>query len=84
MDTSILLRRGNKILMEEVTKTKFGAKTDPPETAPPGDPSHKQPSNHDYGCQQDLADRSLIKLSPESLCQCLTNTEVNAHSHPWN
>ena len=47
MDTSILLRRGNKILMEEVTKTKFGAKTDPPETAPPGDPSYRQSPNPD-------------------------------------
>jgi hypothetical protein len=30
----------------------------------------------------ELADRSLIYLSPERLCQCLTNTEVNAHRHP--
>jgi hypothetical protein len=30
----------------------------------------------------ELADRSLIKLSPERLCQCLTNTEMDAHSHP--
>jgi hypothetical protein len=28
-----------------------------------------------------LAERSLIWLSPERLCQCLTNTEVDAHSH---
>ena len=27
-DTSILLRKGNKILMEEVTETKFGAETE--------------------------------------------------------
>jgi hypothetical protein len=32
--------------------------------------------------QQELADRSLIWLSPERLCQCLTNTKVDAHSHP--
>jgi hypothetical protein len=31
-----------------------------------------------------LADRSLIYLSPERLCQCLTNTEVEASSHPLN
>jgi hypothetical protein len=29
-----------------------------------------------------LADRSLIKLSPERLCQSLTNTEVDARSQP--
>ena len=33
-------------------------------------------------CQQVLSDRSLILLSPERLCQCLTDTEVDAHSHP--
>jgi hypothetical protein len=32
-------------------------------------------------CQQEPADRSLIKLSPVRLCQCLANTEVDAHSH---
>jgi hypothetical protein len=26
----------------------------------------------------ELADKSLIQLSPERLCQCLTNTEVDA------
>jgi hypothetical protein len=46
-----------------------------PETAPPGDPSHIQTPNPDT-----IADRSLIWLSPERLCQNLTNTEV--HSQP--
>jgi len=39
-----------------------------------GDPSHIQSPNPDTiycGCQQDLADRSLIQLVPERLCQCL-------------
>jgi hypothetical protein len=48
--TLILLRRENKIPMEGVTDTKFGAETerkDHPETARPGDPFHKQPSNPD-------------------------------------
>jgi hypothetical protein len=36
---------------------------------------------HCYGWQQMLADRSLIELSPERSCQCLTNTEVDTHSH---
>jgi hypothetical protein len=61
VDTLFLLRMGNKIPMEGVTK--FGAKTsfwkelqtlelrlpsgrkDHPETAPPGDPSYNQATN---------------------------------------
>jgi hypothetical protein len=35
---------------------------------------------HYCGYQQVLANRSLIYLSPERLCQCLTNTEVDALS----
>jgi hypothetical protein len=38
---------------------------------------------HYCGCQQVLADRNLIQLSPERLCQCLTNTEVDACTKPW-
>jgi hypothetical protein len=41
----------NKIPMEGVTETKFGAETegrkDLPETAPPRDPYHNQPTNPD-------------------------------------
>ena len=37
---------------------------------------------HYCGCQQVLAERGLIMLSPERLFQCLANTEVDAHSHP--
>jgi hypothetical protein len=33
------------------------------------------------GCQQELADRSLILLTPERLCQCLTSTEVESDAH---
>jgi hypothetical protein len=47
VDTSYLLRRGNKLPMEGVTETKLGAEMDHPETAPPGDPSHIQPPNPD-------------------------------------
>jgi hypothetical protein len=35
---------------------------------------------HYGGCQQVLADRNLMKLSPEKLYQCWTNTEVDALS----
>jgi hypothetical protein len=34
------------------------------------------------GCQEMLADRRLIWLSPERLFKSLTNTEVDAHSQP--
>ena len=32
--------------------------------------------------QQDFADRTLIKLSPVRLCQCLANTEVDGTQDP--
>jgi hypothetical protein len=64
VDTLILLRRGNKILMEEVTETKCGAETEgmtiqdcltwgsiPYTTTKP---------RHYCGCKQELADKSLI------------------------
>ena len=34
------------------------------------------------GSQEGLADRSLIWLSPEGLCQSLTYTEEDPHSQP--
>ena len=46
----ILLTRGNKVPKKGVTETKFRAETEGTtikETAPPGDPSHKQPPNPD-------------------------------------
>jgi hypothetical protein len=62
VDTLILLRRGNKIPMKGVTETKFGAETegrkDHSETAPLGDPSHKQPPNPDT-----IADANKIWLT---------------------
>jgi hypothetical protein len=33
-----------------------------------------------YVCQEVLVDRSLIWLTPERLCQRLTNTEVDART----
>jgi hypothetical protein len=81
--TLILLRRGNKIPMEGVTQTKCGTDT---EGMTIQSPSHlgiqytvNKPRNS-CGCQQVLSDRTLIKLSPERLCLCLTNTEVDSQS----
>jgi hypothetical protein len=51
---------------------------DYPETTPPGDPSHNQPSNADTIAH---ADRTLVRLFLVRLCQCLANTEMDAHSH---
>jgi hypothetical protein len=86
VDTSIHLRRGNKIPMEGVIETKFRAerlKEWLPRDCPTwGFILYTITKPRHYGrCQQELADRSLIYLSPERLCQCLTNREVDAHSH---
>jgi hypothetical protein len=49
VDTSILLRMGNKIPWKELQRqsSEQRLKADHPETAPLGDPSHKQPPNPD-------------------------------------
>ena len=86
VDTCVLLRRGSKITTRENTKTKCGAKTE-------GRTIQRLPflgihpytdtkPRHYCGCQEVHADRSLIQLSPERLCQILTNTDVDAHSQP--
>jgi hypothetical protein len=46
VDTLFLLRMGNKIPMEGVTETEFGAETEGrTRDCPTGDPSHKHPQN---------------------------------------
>ena len=76
---------GNKIPIKGVIETKFGAD-------PEGTTIQRLPylGIHPINChqtqslgryQQEPADRSLIELSPVRLCQCLANTEVDAHSH---
>jgi hypothetical protein len=66
VDTSFLPRIWNKISMEGVEETKFGAKDermDHSETAPSRGPSHNQPPNAGtirYICQQDFAEGTLI------------------------
>jgi hypothetical protein len=47
VDTLILLRKGNKIPMEEVIDTKFGVEIEGMtiQRLPTWDPSHKQPPN---------------------------------------
>jgi hypothetical protein len=63
MDTSGLLRKGNKIITRGNMET------------------YTVPKNQTLlSVQEVLSDGSLIRLSPERLCQRLTNTEVDAHS----
>jgi hypothetical protein len=63
VDTSFLLRMGNKIPREGVTETKFRAETEgPPRDCPTwrSIPHTVNKSSHYCRCQQVLADRSLI------------------------
>jgi hypothetical protein len=84
VDTSLLLRMGNKITMERVTEIKFGAET---EGRTIGDcltrgsiPYTTFKPRHYCICQKDFADRTLIWLFLVRLCQCLANTEVDGDS----
>jgi hypothetical protein len=57
-----------------------------PETAPPGEsiPHADTKPRHYCECQEVLAAKSLIQLSPERLCQILINTDVDTQSQPSN
>jgi hypothetical protein len=59
VDTSVFLRRGNKIPMESITETKFRAEPEGMiiQTAPLADPFHKQPPNLDSTAD---ANKSLL------------------------
>jgi hypothetical protein len=80
------LELGNKIPMEGVTETKFGAEMEGRNiqrlTHLRIHPIYNHQTPRYYCiCQKDFADRTLIRLSLVRLCQCLANTEVDAHSH---
>jgi hypothetical protein len=64
VDTLILLRRGNKIPMEGVTETKFGAQREGRtiQRLPHLEihPINNHQTRHCYECQEELADRNLI------------------------
>jgi hypothetical protein len=80
----VLLRSGNKILMRPNMDTKCGTETEEEDILR----LHYLGIHPIYSHQTQtllrklkvLADRSLIYLSPESLRQSLTNTEVDARS----
>ena len=71
MDSLILLRRRNKIPMEGVTETKFGAETEGMTTQKLYHLGIHPINNHQtqilISDQQELAESSLIELSPERL-----------------
>ena len=89
VDTSFLLRIGNKISMEGVAETKFRAKMK-------GWIIHRLPYlgihpiiSYQTQTLLHMPTRSCWKdpdiVSHVRLCQCLANTEVDAHSHlGWN
>jgi hypothetical protein len=88
VDASVLLRRGNNILTGGTIETKCGAETRKghPKTAPTwGSIPYTVTKPRSYcGCQKVLADRSLIWLSLEKLCQILTNIEKDACNQPFD
>jgi hypothetical protein len=88
VDASVLLRKRNKILTEEIWRQSVQQRVNerpsrdfptlgcsPYTVAKPG---------CYYKCWEVLAEGILIWLSPEILCQSLTNTEVDACSQPLN
>jgi hypothetical protein len=87
VDASVLLRRGNKMLTGGSMETKCGSEME-------GKAVQRLPYMwiyHIYSHQTQtllsvprkmLADRSLIWLFPERLCQRLTNKEADAHGQP--
>jgi hypothetical protein len=85
VDTSFLLRMGNKIRMEGVTETKFRAETEGKTIQrllhPEIHPIYNHQNQTLLHTPERFADRTLTYLSVVSLCQCLENTKVDAHSH---
>jgi hypothetical protein len=85
VDTLFLLRMGNKIPMKGVTETNFRAKTEG-KTIQRLSHTGIHPI-YDHQTQtllympERFSDRTLTYLSLVNLCQCLDNTEVDAHSH---
>ena len=88
METLVLLRRGNKISTGGDTETECGArlKENPSRDCPTWGsiPYTVTESRHYCVGQEVLADRSLIQLSPERLCQCMINRVRDALSQPLN
>jgi hypothetical protein len=86
MDTSVLLEQGEKYPWEEIQKQSVEQrlKERPSRDCPTWGsiPYIATKPRHYCGCQQVLADRSLIYLCPERFFQCLAYSEVDATSQP--
>jgi hypothetical protein len=86
VDASVLFRRVNKILSGGNMEAMCGAETEqrPSRDCPNwGSIPHTVSKPRLYcRCWEVLVDQSLIWLSPERLCQTLTNTDVDAGSQP--
>jgi hypothetical protein len=83
VDTSILLRRGTKNPWKKLQRKSVEQRLKEwPSRDCQGSIKYTTKLRYYCGCQQEHADRSLILLSPERLCQCLTNTKLDARSHP--
>jgi hypothetical protein len=68
VDALVLLRRGNKILKGGNMETKCGTETEEKAIQRLSHLGIHPTYRHYCRCQEVLADRSLIKLSPERLC----------------
>ena len=88
METSFLLRIGNKIPMEGVTETKFGAEMEGWTIQRLPHPGIHPIISHQTQTLWHMPTCFLLKGPSYStlvrLCQCLANTEVDAHSHLLN
>jgi hypothetical protein len=86
VDASVLFRRGNKILRGEIWRQsieqtqKERSSRDYPTWG--SIPYTGTKPRYYCRCQAVHAYRNLIWLSPETLCQSLTNTEVDGLSQP--
>jgi hypothetical protein len=85
VDTSVLLRRENKNPREEIQRQSVEQRLNerPARDCPTwGSILYTVTKPRHYcGCQEVLADRSKIQLSPERHCQSLTIIEADADSH---
>jgi hypothetical protein len=83
---SALLRKETKYLEEEIQRQNVEQrlKERPSRDCPTWGsiPYTVTKRRHYCGCQEVHAERSLIWLSSEKLCQSLTNTETNACTPP--
>jgi hypothetical protein len=84
VDTPFLLRMGNKITMEGVTETKFETETEERTIQGLSHLGIHPINSHQTQTLLHMSARyirTLVYLSLVRLCQCLANTEVDAHSH---